>query len=95
MQTNEKYKHGLVVAPEKADAADLSRSTTLEQKDNSDGRTFYLVHQTPGWRSAGSMMRWQSQETWRVYSWMGGATVGRESRDEAEIREYFEAWTNQ
>ena len=54
----------------------------------------YLQHVTRGYQIAGSVLRWQDREIWRVRVWQSdGNTTGQAFRTEAEARALYAAWS--
>ena len=71
-----------------------SKRTVLEQRTR-NGRTYELVHKSPGWTTAGSMARMRETECWSVLFMLGGAENGRSFGTLREAMEMLDKWTSQ
>ena len=69
-----------------------SKETTLKKRNNG-GRTYRLVHRSPGWEPAGSMARLRETESWSVLFYLDGAQHGRGFSSLADAETLFDKWT--
>ncbi len=69
-----------------------SKETTLKKRNNG-GRTYRLVHRSPGWECAGSMARLRETECWSVLFYLDGAQHGRGFSSLKDAESLFDKWT--
>lgn len=70
--------------------SDLARVETLETREV-HGREYRLIHSSPGFECAGSVMRW-TNGYWGIRFESGGAIQGRQFKTEEEARSLLSVW---
>ena len=68
-----------------------SKRTVLERHTR-NGRTYELVHKSPGWETAGSMARMRDTECWSVLFMFDGAVHEQAFKTREEATTLLDRW---